>query len=450
MAGSSGSTHLKLSSITLLSFALAGCRLAVGPLPPGQPDAYFVDSGAPFDGGHALDGGLPPLEVCAQLNAARCASLSRCGLIASDNASLGACLRNFEATWCGPSTWPNHVAVGSLRLDSSRALACVGALETQACSEWPTLPDSCSRFLLPRAALGQPCFDGYDECLDGVCRGSACPRTCQPRALLDEACNGDAECRAGLYCRFSPLNPGVGQCAMQSSANGACLKDVDCATGLICSQSTCKVLPTAGALCLDGRCTESNYCEGDTCRPRKELGAACDNHECLTSLVCDSRSKSCVTKVVGLHDSCSDMQRCPNGTVCVGISSNGVGTCALPADQGESCTNTTDCRPYLSCVTADGGATCERRADAGTACVESFECQSSAHCEASSCVELPLPGQSCASSRRCRWGLCRDVAGTDGGAVCGALLSAGIDCRSDAECSSGSCREGRCLARCVP
>lgn len=451
-----GQTHLKphlpkLAVVFACSAALAACFApSVRTEPPDRPR---FDGGSIRDAGYDLDAGIPPLEACALLNTARCDGLARCGLIAADEAAHQDCLRTFEATWCGPTTWPSHVSAGALRLDSARALACVTALEIQVCSSWPAMPDPCTRFLLPRVSLGQPCFDGFDECLDGVCRGNACPRTCQPRATEGEVCNSDAECRAGLSCRTPPLST-TSVCSAPSNVGGVCFADTDCATGLGCSEQLCKVLPSAGSKCLDNRCIDLAYCEvdstGGVCATRKPEGATCTGAQCANMLVCDPKSGTCVPQLAAMHERCTPAQQCPAGATCTQIDPDGVGTCAEPATEGETCLTESDCEKHLGCVSSDGGSTCERRADAGAGCVSSQQCHVSAECSNASCSELPLPGESCAATRSCRWGLCRDVAGTDGGAVCGALLSPGATCRNDSECISGSCKEARCLARCVP
>ncbi|MGV3621232.1 MAG: hypothetical protein ACO1OB_10465 [Archangium sp.] len=433
---------------------LAACNFR-GPAVRQPPETPTLDAGQVRDAGFDPDAGIAPLEACALLNDARCDGLARCGLIAPDELAHAACVAAFEATWCGPTTWPTHVNAGALRLDSARALACVGALEAQACGSWPALPDPCTRFLLPRVPLGEPCFDGFDECLDGVCRGNACPRTCQPRAIEGEVCTNDDECRAGLSCRRGVVSPAT-VCSAPGNVGTACFADVDCAIGLACSEQQCKPLPAAGSKCLDYRCLDTAYCETDStgglCTARKSLGASCSGQQCAASLVCDPTSGTCVQKLASMHERCSPAQACPSGAVCVRVDADGIGTCALPAAEGEGCEADQDCERHLGCVfrEADAGSTCERRGDAGTACASDQQCQVSAECQSASCAELPLPGESCAVTRSCRWGLCRDIAGSDGGAVCGALLSPGATCRSDAECASNSCKEGRCLARCVP
>lgn len=416
-------------------------------------DAGKVDSGLPVipDGGQRVDAGLSPADACGVLNLQRCNYLARCGLIEA-SATLE-CQRFFEVTWCGPMTWPSHVAAGALKYEPARAEACGQAFLTRACGEWQTLPDSCTRFLLPRVPLGEDCYDGFAECTDGVCRGSSCPRTCQPRALLDDPCSADGDCRSGLYCKRSPFQPGSGQCAPFGTNGTACDIDAHCQEGLQCLAQQCRVLPPPGSSCVGGQCAETGFCEGGdagVCFARKQQGATCTEGQCQTSLVCDPIRAVCVRVRLSTGELCSLAQECPSGEVCLGASSQRAGTCSAPQLEGERCDLHRDCEAHLACREADGGRTCERRAEAGARCDSVRVCQAGSLCSRSTCTALPLPGESCAATRACRWGLCRDLANTDGGAVCGPLLSAAQPCNKGEDCASGSCVSGTCVARCVP
>ena len=420
------------------------------------PDAGKPDSGITItpDGGPRPDGGLQPEAACSLLNGKRCDYLARCGLINSDVQSLDQCEHYFEATWCGPMTWPSHVAAGTLKFEPSRAESCASAFDTQACGEWNTLPDSCTRFLVPRVALGGDCYDGFTECTEGVCRGSSCPRTCQPRALLDDPCTSDAECKTPLYCKRSPFMPATGKCAAFGTNGTACENDKECLEGLHCLNQTCRALPAPGTPCAEGLCAETGYCDGvgdaGICITRKSEGATCTEEQCASGLVCDPIRAVCVRVQLSSGDLCSLAQVCPQGQVCVGASANSAGTCLAPKMENEHCETSLDCESHLACLAADGGFTCQRRSMAGSSCRTSATCQAGATCLNGSCVELPGPGQSCADTRECRWGLCRDVANTDGGAICGALLSAAQPCTRGEECASGACVANTCVARCVP
>ena len=449
-------SHFRSAFVWLLP---AACALTVACSP--SPIFIFPDAGKPDggvtvipDSGVRVDGGLLVTEACLSLNTNRCEFLARCGLIEDSPQSRLECARFFEATWCGPLTWPTHVTAGALKYDPLKAESCSQAFATQACGEWKTLPDSCNRFLLPRVPLGQSCYDGYAECMDGVCRGSSCPRTCQPRALLNDVCSMDADCKTGLFCRVSEVTPNSGLCTPFGTNGSACTGNRECLDGLQCLSKVCRVLPPPGTGCLEGLCAETGYCDGQAdagvCLGRKTEGQRCVGDECEASLVCDPLNSMCVKLQLSSGDVCQLLQNCPSGEVCVGATAQSVGLCHAPVTEGMRCLAHEDCEDHLACLEADGGRTCQRRSPAGASCDGNRVCQKSATCSASICTPLPLPGQSCAATRTCRWGLCRDLANTDGGAVCGPLLSAGQPCQRSEECVSGSCLSSACLARCVP
>ena len=430
----------------ICSCALSGCGFA-GIFLPHVDAGVGGDAGPEADAGPIVDAGLSSLETCTLLNAARCEVEARCGLIEDSADARAECQRAWEATWCGPKTWPSHVTAGVLKLDGERVSDCLAQLGAQTCDKWATLPEACQHFLLPRVPLGQPCYDGYDECLDdGVCRGTVCPRTCQPRASSGDRCTSDGECRAGLLCRMQLFDTGVGTCLAQSSLNGSCARDGDCLTGLFCSELKCVALPQAGTACLSNRCLADSYCDAGECFSRKSLGAPCAGDECQDSLVCSPQSGTCVAAVVALNETCALPQRCTTGAICLSLTK----TCAVPRAEGELCGTAADCQAHLTCGSVDGGmGLCERCFSEAWECTASVDCQVSARCDdAGYCAELPLPGEPCGAARQCRWGLCRDT--VDGGAVCGPLLSAGAACAANAECASGSCVASTCLARCVP
>lgn len=444
------------------AFLLLGALLGVAcstslPWDFASGDGGRADAGAPptRDGGSpGSDGGLPFARACDTLLAERCAYLVRCGLLADDAASLEACHSGLTATWCGPTTWPGHVAVGTLRYDALHGQACAEAFATRACGEWRTLPDACHRLTQPAVLLRQPCYDGFDECLEGVCRGAACPRLCQPRGQLGEACRVSADCRSSLFCRPSLTMPGSGQCAARGPVGSPCEADSHCLDGHYCLEGLCRLLPAVGASCPGGRCVDSAWCAPDAdagaCRGRKGLGAACDGDECEATLVCDPLSSACAEAKVGAGNPCSPVQLCQAGLTCVGLTSDSAGLCLSPQELGAACAQSGDCRAHLACLPGDGGRACSPRLADGAPCAEDRHCLASSHCVAGRCAPLPLPGEPCATSHRCRWGLCREVPRTDAGWVCGALLGAGEACATSAECASGTCAGGACIASCQP
>lgn len=450
------SNLLKAAPVFIFIALTPACAFA--PSAPPDFDAGKRDSGPQPqpDSGMRGDAGLTAVDACPFLNANRCAYLARCGLIEDTPQARQECARAFEATWCGPTTWLNHVVKGALKYDPVRAEACGEGFRTQACGEFEMLPDSCTRFLLPRVQLGGDCYDNYTECLDGVCRGSSCPRTCQPRGLLDDPCSIDGDCRTGLYCKLSPFMPNAGQCANFGSQGAPCENDKQCLQGLHCLSQMCRVLPAPGDPCAQGQCAEAAYCDpaatsdGGVCLARKQEGALCAEGECQSLLVCDPLRGTCEKARLSSGEPCSLAQQCPAGQVCLGANARTLGLCMPPQLENAPCGTHLDCQAHLACQTADGGLTCQRRVAEGRSCDSERLCRASASCTGSTCVELPLQGESCAETRVCRWGLCRDLVNSDGGAVCGPLLSAAQPCSRGDECASGSCLNGTCAARCVP
>jgi hypothetical protein len=447
---------------THAALALTFCLVAACGTSPSiveKPDAGRNDGGTGTlsDGGASLDGGLLAADACKVLNASRCQYLVRCGLLEASTSAVEACERDFEATWCGPLTWPSHVAAGALRFDPLKAQSCVQAFTTQACLEWSVLPDSCNNFLKPRVPLGQPCFDGFVECSDGVCRGNFCPRTCQPRAVLDDPCAADGDCRSGLFCRFATPSSVTGICANYTTVGGTCdgTSTNRCLDGLSCLNSVCRELPLTAQPCLEGLCSAQTFCDrlavdGGLCASRKPEGASCTADACDVGLLCEPLSGTCRKLLLNRGDACTPLQTCPTGTVCLNGSTTRAGTCEAALSVGAACTASAECEAHLACLDADGGKTCQIRAPVSAPCLTSRECRASAQCQQGVCVELPLPGESCASTRVCRWGLCRELAAADAGSVCGALLSAGQACAADEQCASSACDNGTCAARCVP
>lgn len=441
-----------LFSVCAVAACIAGCNFSPGARPP----TIIGDSGTyqpqPDSGVIALDAGLIPAAACSILNEHRCDYLARCGLIENTVSTRQNCIHAFEATWCGPQTWPSRVNKGTLRFDPQQAQVCANTFLTQACGDWNELADSCLHFLQPRVLLGQDCYDGFVECTQGVCRGSACPRTCQLQAMADEVCLSDAECRVGLYCRRSPFNPDIGLCANYGAEGASCEAGQECMSGLTCISKQCRALPLLGAPCLSGLCAQG-FCDvsfdGGICTARKTQGEPCKSGQCSDPYLCDVQSETCVPLLVEEGESCSLQQQCTQGLICFGVSARVPGQCQVPHSEGASCHLSSECESHLVCLGADGG-TCHERNSTGLACTSDEDCQTDALCIDSICTALPLPGQSCTNTNACLWGLCRELANVDGGALCGLLLSPGQSCKQSSECASGMCKRGTCAARCVP
>jgi len=408
-------------------------------------------------GGGDTDAGLSLTLACSTLNAQRCAYLTRCGLVGTDDTEQNDCLAWLQATWCGPANWPTMVSshVATLRYDGVAAQACADAFASADCTDFDSLPQACDHFLLPNALLNQSCFDGYDECTQGVCRGAACPRTCQALGMNMEACRLDDDCRSDLYCKLISVTVGTGLCTPRGAQNQSCGTDAPCQASFTCVNGTCVTPPGSGSPCLGTVCAPSSYCQagvdGGVCTLRNGLGSSCtDDVQCQSGLICQVLENQCALQMLPTAGSaCSLAQTCPAGTTCVGASASQLGQCEPPLDAGEPCSASSDCYDFQACVSTDGGIQryCGPRQPAGKHCTEDRECQDFTVCRQGSCVTLPSRGGSCAVTRECLTGACISL---DGGYLCVDPLSAGASCSRDSDCASGLCTQGQCMPSCTP
>ncbi|MFT3839768.1 MAG: hypothetical protein QM723_22470 [Myxococcaceae bacterium] len=408
-------------------------------------------------GGSSDDAGLPLNAACSTLNAARCAYLTRCGLVGQGQVEQSDCLAWLQATWCGPSNWPTMVNphVATLRYDGVAAASCADGFAAAECHDYDLLPQACDHFLLPNVLLNQSCYDGYDECTQGVCRGAACPRTCQPLGMNQDACRLDDDCRSDLYCKLISVTVGTGLCTPRGGLSDSCGADAPCASMYKCVGSKCVSPPVSGQPCLGTVCDSSAYCQaidGGLCTLRNGMGISCtDDVQCQSGLICQlaSTNSTCQPQQLPKGSACSLAQTCLGGTTCVGASANQLGMCSTPLDAGMPCAASTDCNEFEACVSADGGIQryCGARQGPGGRCNEDRECEYFTVCRQSSCVSLPTRGASCAVTRQCLTGACISL---DGGYLCVDPLSAGASCTGNADCASGMCTQGQCMPSCTP
>lgn len=438
----------------LVTGLLAACGVSLAPFTPFDAGSA---AGGGFAGGVALlpdagatDAGLPWRTACSVMNARHCETLRRCGLISDDTDDYRACIAWLTATSCGPAKWLPRIEVGTLRYDAVRAETCASDWSTRACTDALTEPVSCQRFLTPAVPLRGACYDGYTECTDGVCRGAACPRSCQPRGAIGEACLTSTDCASTLYCRPTLMTSGSGQCAAYSAENALCGPNNQCAAGLLCVSSVCRRTPTVDQPCLQGRCDEASFCvagaDGGTCEARRDGGLSCtDDVQCAGSLVCDSTSRTCVPlEVLTVGASCTGQQKCPPTTTCL----LDTGTCGPPRRADEACQTATECQAHLTCLPTDAGSHCAPRRIDGSPCTTSRDCQVLSTCASGICTSSPTLGQQCSSGLSCLWGACQDLA--DAGARCIEVQGPGQPCRSGSDCASTHCVQGLCTAACLP
>jgi hypothetical protein len=414
--------------------------------------ALFRDGGVDAGTVHSTDGGLSKSMACSVLNATRCQYLERCGLI--DETGFRSCLEGLSKNWCGPSTWPSRLAASppTLRYDAVRAQACADSFANLSCSLFEEEPTACKEFLIPNVALGLPCFDGFSECAQGVCRGAVCPKTCQTQGVVDEVCSQNEDCRGDLYCRNIPNR--VGRCTAYASEKSVCDEFTLCADNLPCLRNACTRLPGPYTPCNMGLCNETATCvpaaDGGVCLPKKLSGESCRPDECTFGFFCGPAARCEPLDVPDAGLPCVAGQQCPTGTTCVAGGSRDAGFCAPFQNTGTPCSASTECLPELACLGRDGGITCQPRLPRAAPCRETRDCQLSQMCLKGLCLPIPSVGQSCNETKRCLFGNCVAGAQADGGLVCENLWGATKVCGSDQECASGRCINNTCAAVCAP
>ncbi len=291
--------------------------------------------------------------------------------------------------------------------------------------------------------------DSSSDCVSNTCSSSHCVPN-------DTGCWLDADCSENQYCDRANL-----LCVAQLAA-GTPIPNNGLHDGT-CSQQN------ASAVCESGSCNpEANTCAGDggaDCTTAVECSTnACTSAHCVTSddgcwldsdcdtnSYCDRAALACTAKRIagesvpsdGLHDgSCSQ----ENATaVCVsGLCNDSTDTCA--SDNGSTCDDSNQC---LSNTCTSGACVPDTNG-----CNVDTDCGSTSYCDRSQLVcqgRLPsgtaLPGDGLHS------GVCNDA---DAAAVCMSGLcnteantcaNEGAEtCTDDAQCVSGSCTSGHCVA----
>ncbi|MHB8877973.1 MAG: hypothetical protein ACYC8T_30120 [Myxococcaceae bacterium] len=454
----------RVLAIVAVGVALSLGACSSGFLIPGSggPDAAGGgDAGGKVDGGGGgggPDGGLAVSSACSVFGTRRCGYLQRCGLIDSTTAAMRDCQAYFSATSCRASRWPARVDAGTLRYDPVLAQVCADEYVNRRCTDFESEPLACAHFLTPGSYLAGPCYGQYPECRDSVCRGAACPRTCQLPGYSGETCNEPGDCRpdAGLYCRFGSSTPGVGKCTLLGRFGDACAAELPCAAELFCNPgSVCDLRREIGEECFGGNCVSSAWChqsptDGGLCVERELVDQPCtDDVQCRSGLLCEPLLGICVIAgPVAEGEVCSLRQRCVAPDVCVGAGAAVLGTCLPPVKVGEPCGSSLDCEPQLSCSATDGGTrACDTRLPDEAPCEVHRDCRVFSRCVNQSCTLLPPPGSPCVAGQ-CLFGTCE--VRLDGGPVCADIGGPGAPCLADLECGSNRCIGGKCLAACGP
>ncbi len=291
-------------------------------------------------------------------------------------------------------------------------------------------------------------------CGDGVCNAAtescllrSCPQDCGS-CQEDDVCVSDADC-PGLSC-FQ------GRCG-KLPALAACDQDSQCRS------DNCGILGFCVDVCGDGFCDGSEICSGNNLPPfacNQDCGRCGAGDFCL--LDSDCQSDICILARCVSAGSLSNGQICttndacqsgicnagfcigspqPAGSICTTdgacISDNCAGVCIQSCGDG-SCDGTE------RCGAADQGLACNTDCSTcsnGELCAVDADCTSGL-CTAGFCVATGLPdGSVCVSNGQCTSNLCNAGICLPPGSV-----PNGLPCTANLACSSGICNAGLCIA----
>lgn len=250
---------------------------------------------------------------------------------------------------------------------------------------------------------------------------------------------------ASTYCDFPSSKAYTGTCKSLIPTGGTCKFDSqcnpadDCAIPAGLSSGTCKAKIAAGAPCLRGDvCVDGYWCSG-TCTKREsvaEFGSCAYSTDCQPGLYCKGYSPTgfgtCAQwKQPG--SPCGSYLECRVDTNCIG------GFCTPKRGENESCSSVYDCKWGMRCDAASGK--CASLQPAGSTCAASDECKLYLNCLGNRCTASRFDeGQPCTNSSQCGANLWCPSATL----VCTRMAALGAECPDVAEsCPTFDCEHKR-------
>jgi hypothetical protein len=335
--------------------------------------------------------------------------------------------------------------------------------------------------------LGQACSSSA-ECCSQNCQNGVCARawTCNANGDL---CTKNSEC-CGNSC--SVTDGGVGRClVVTGGGGGGCTQDGNpCSSGTGCCSRTCVDLGYGATICqpVGGCKLTGNYCTSNAvcCGNIAPSNVMCESGRCNNGTSCNGTGNICgAGKLpdggvlsINASQNCCDGQKevckvdmsgvprcfgggsivgCPNGytstdpNCCIKPGTGAANTCQF-TDQccaGSLCLP--DVNGNLKCTapgsgtpSPDGGTTvcspvgtrCD--GDAGVVCCTGTECRTTSEltkaCQSTTVTPPPDGGTG---------------GTTDGGGTGGTCAANGSTCSGGAQCCSGICSSGTCVAPAV-
>jgi len=275
------------------------------------------------------------------------------------------------------------------------------------------------------------------------------------------SCEGGATWNLGFACED-------GQAVPCAEASDSSCSVCGCPSNLRCvPEEGCVELLEVGEACAaDADCKSAN-CGDDTKLCRVPLGQPCDETNCDLCFRSEDWSYCSVR--------CSTDSECP-GSLCLfhSLASTSFGQWCFPpcqdacsgecvqddfgANQACDCSTCgftmhwpagTECVHFIQCdgnecYRGPGGSMCSGSCDSDADCDDGFACVDTCTPTSADCDDLCLP----VCDGECERGTCAELPSPDGGnvSVCDVLATVGDPCRSDADCRSGFCGGGYCVA----
>jgi hypothetical protein len=205
------------------------------------------------------------------------------------------------------------------------------------------------------------------------------------------------------------------------AAGGACAFDGECTSevcNLACGQGTCcqgtcvgdtppapEVLSSIGQSCQVNGCVAKSFCNpSKICTALKTASMACTSPgECDYGLDCIGTPTTTCRALPTLAQACPDGLCRDEGLHCTG------GACLEVGLPGATCAVNSDCSPYFRC---DAGVTnrCIAYPAVGESCAQTFQCADSAtvYCSQLSnmCTAVKAVGDACMNGIECGSGFC--------------------------------------------
>ncbi len=304
---------MKLALMTVLALASAGCGSSTPSTnPDGSAPSAPVDAAATSDVGTADPAAIQ--AACESLWKATLARIARCG---------GSPYSSERAT----------------ELESRYVQSCVNHGTARGSGYSATIIQSCAT-----KTEGASCTLSADQLCD------------EPVGVLGtgDACRFPVQCASGR-CVIATMTDTCGTCRATKADGDACQSGDYCAPGSECSSKVCTKVEYAASGGQCGSTTQRCLGGSQACGTDKKCfdlpsneGDACKSY-CAPGLVCELNGKCAKYSYVKVGEVCDDTHRCEKG----GCTN---GKCVSPSPDGTTCTNSTTCDMFATCVGGVGGS----------------------------------------------------------------------------------------------